>query len=223
MNPPKEAKTEIKNEIEVSQDNPKETDVIPENAKNIELQNQINDQSTSKKTKLESRVSGTVKWFNAKVGYGFINRDDTNEDVFVHFSSIGNKNMRTGTKSLCNGEKVEFNLMATSVTGPNGCPVKGYKGNNGTASNRGNQVRNRNSNSGNYDSKNSGYQRNDYNGGGSDYTSSSDHTSQYYGNRRYHPQNQVAEHSAPRQNHFSFGQPRYYQPRQYEYQYYNTY
>ncbi len=78
-----------------------------------------------KQSKLESRISGTVKWFNAKYGYGFITRHDTNEDVFVHFSGIARKNPRHSMKSLGDGELVEFNLMAASVTGPGGRAVKG--------------------------------------------------------------------------------------------------
>jgi len=56
--------------------------------------------------------TGTVKWFDAKKGYGFITRDDGEGDVFVHFSAIeGN-----GFKSLDQGEKVEFEI----VNGPKG-------------------------------------------------------------------------------------------------------
>ena len=48
---------------------------------------------------------GTVKWFNAKKGYGFI-CDEAGNDVFVHFSAL---NM-DGFKELKDGEKVEFEV-----------------------------------------------------------------------------------------------------------------
>lgn len=71
-----------------------------------------------KRSREASRLMGTVKWFNAKVGYGFITRHDTGEDVFVHFSAITKKNPRHSMKSLGDGEVVEFNIMASSVTAP---------------------------------------------------------------------------------------------------------
>lgn len=72
-----------------------------------------------------SRLNGTVKWFNAKAGYGFIKREDNGEDVFIHFSGIARKNPRHLIKSLGDGEPVEFNILATNVTGPRGMPVLG--------------------------------------------------------------------------------------------------
>ena len=63
-------------------------------------------------------ASGTVKWFNAQKGYGFIQRS-TGEDVFVHFSAIQTQGYRT----LDEGAQVEFEvtkgpkgLQATNVT-----------------------------------------------------------------------------------------------------------
>jgi len=47
---------------------------------------------------------GTVKWFNAEKGYGFISNDEGGEDVFVHYSSI----MTDGYKTLAEGQKVTF-------------------------------------------------------------------------------------------------------------------
>ena len=49
---------------------------------------------------------GTVKWFNAKKGYGFITNESTGEDVFVHFSAI----VSDGYKTLEEGQKVTFDI-----------------------------------------------------------------------------------------------------------------
>jgi len=58
-----------------------------------------------------SKEQGTVKWFNAAKGYGFIKRE-TGEDVFVHFSAIQDSGYRT----LEEGAAVEFEV----VKGPKG-------------------------------------------------------------------------------------------------------
>lgn len=50
--------------------------------------------------------SGTVKWFNAQKGYGFITNENTGEDVFVHFSVI----LSDGYKTLEEGQKVTFDI-----------------------------------------------------------------------------------------------------------------
>lgn len=47
---------------------------------------------------------GTVKWFNAEKGYGFLSNDEDGEDVFVHFSAI----QTDGYRTLEEGQKVEF-------------------------------------------------------------------------------------------------------------------
>ncbi len=49
---------------------------------------------------------GTVKWFNADKGYGFISPDDGGEDLFVHHSEI----KTDGYASLNEGQRVEFQL-----------------------------------------------------------------------------------------------------------------
>lgn len=53
-------------------------------------------------------VIGTVKWFNNEKGYGFIDQEN-GEDIFVHYSAI----KQDGYKTLCEGQKVEFELVET--------------------------------------------------------------------------------------------------------------
>ena len=54
---------------------------------------------------MTGRETGTVKWFNAEKGYGFISRDQ-GEDVFVHYSEIRSD----GFKTLDEGQRVEFDV-----------------------------------------------------------------------------------------------------------------
>ena len=57
-------------------------------------------------------ANGTVKWFNAQKGYGFIQPTDGSKDVFVHISAVE----RAGIGSLQEGQKVSFEV----VRGQNG-------------------------------------------------------------------------------------------------------
>lgn len=73
---------------------------------------------------MAERVNGTVKWFNAAKGYGFIAPSDGTKDLFVHFSAI--QDAGDGYRSLNEGDQVEFNveqgqkgLQATNVVRTN--------------------------------------------------------------------------------------------------------
>ena len=55
---------------------------------------------------MSERISGTVKWFNNAKGFGFITRDGSDDDIFVHFRSIQGDGYRT----LNEGQAVEFKL-----------------------------------------------------------------------------------------------------------------
>jgi CspA family cold shock protein len=62
--------------------------------------------------RITSMAQGTVKWFNAEKGFGFIAQEDGGDDVFVHYSAIQSQ----GYKSLDENQKVEFDV----TQGPKG-------------------------------------------------------------------------------------------------------
>ena len=55
---------------------------------------------------MSEKEQGTVKWFNGSKGYGFIERGEGEEDVFVHFNAI----VGDGYRNLDEGQRVEFTV-----------------------------------------------------------------------------------------------------------------
>jgi CspA family cold shock protein len=58
-------------------------------------------------------ATGTVKWFNATKGFGFIQPDDGGKDVFVHISAVE----RAGMRDLNEGQKVVYEIVPDKRTG----------------------------------------------------------------------------------------------------------
>ncbi len=61
-----------------------------------------------------STLKGTVKWFNSKKGFGFIEREDKEKDAFVHASAV----KAAGMRYLNEGDKLEFELSEDTGKGP---------------------------------------------------------------------------------------------------------
>ena len=57
--------------------------------------------------------TGTVKWFNEQKGYGFIQQDNGQKDIFVHISAVE----RAGLRTLKEGQKVQFEIVTDKRTG----------------------------------------------------------------------------------------------------------
>ena len=68
----------------------------------------------------QERIQGTVRWFSRVKGYGFIQPDGQEKDVFVHFSAI----VGEGYRNLNEGQRVEFTVEESSK-GPQAVPVVG--------------------------------------------------------------------------------------------------
>ena len=60
-------------------------------------------------------ITGTVKWFDISKGFGFIQPEDGSTDVFVHASAVE----RAGMRSLEEGQKVSFDVVADKKSGKN--------------------------------------------------------------------------------------------------------
>lgn len=69
---------------------------------------------------MSNKMLGTVKWFNAEKGFGFISPEGGSKDVFVHFSAI----QGTDFRSLDDGQKVEFSVE-NGPKGPSAVNVTG--------------------------------------------------------------------------------------------------
>ncbi|AZE85037.1 Cold shock protein of CSP family [Pseudomonas orientalis] len=64
-------------------------------------------------------ATGTVKWFNAEKGFGFITREDDGKDIFAHYSAI----QSNGYKILDEGQEVEFDV----AQGPKGLQAENIR------------------------------------------------------------------------------------------------
>ena len=67
-----------------------------------------------------STLQGKVKWFNPSKGFGFIEREDKEKDVFVHITAV----KEAGIQKLFENDKLEFELSEDSGKGPSAINLK---------------------------------------------------------------------------------------------------
>ena len=67
-----------------------------------------------------SRLLGVTKWYSGKRGFGFIEREDKEKDVFIHASAI----KAAGLRYINEGDKIEFELSEDSGKGPSAINIK---------------------------------------------------------------------------------------------------
>ena len=87
--------------------------------------------SVEKEAKIVAhKVTGTVKCYNARLGFGFITRDDTKEDVCFHEAALKD-NPKKAINSVNEGERVQFDIVVgengnevANVTGPSGADLE---------------------------------------------------------------------------------------------------
>jgi len=74
-----------------------------------------NESSTSNKEVIATNVQGTVKWFHRVKGFGFVTREDTQEDIFVHYTSLkpNTFDLKSVKKrlNLLDKEKIHFDVV----------------------------------------------------------------------------------------------------------------
>ena len=72
------------------------------------------------KSKMSAILKGTTKWYNVRLGFGFVEREDGQKDVFIHASAI----KAAGLRFLNEGDKLEFELSEDSGKGPSAINIK---------------------------------------------------------------------------------------------------